>query len=129
MYLLTNVLYALTTSFFLYFFIAIISFILVQVQLSPFSFHHFPQPTHPHLPPSILPCFGFVLGSFIQVPWQPFRFFPPLSPPSVSSDYCQFVLYFKVSGYILLASLFCLLGSTYRWHYMAFLCHLLAYFT
>ena len=28
--------------------------------------------------------------------------------------YCQFVLYFNVSGYILLACLFCWLGSTYR---------------
>ena len=29
--------------------------IVVQVQLSPFSPHHFPPPTHPHFPPSNLP--------------------------------------------------------------------------
>ena len=34
-----------------------------------------PHPTHPHLPPSVLSLFGFVHGSFIHVPWQPFPFF------------------------------------------------------
>ena len=55
-------------------------FQIVQVQLSPFSCHTFPCPTHPHLPTSILPPFGFVHGSFIHVSWQPFPFFSPLSP-------------------------------------------------
>ena len=44
----------------------------------------FPCPAHPHLPPSILPTFGFVHESFIHVPWRPFPYFPSLSssPPS-----------------------------------------------
>ena len=46
-------------------------FIVVQVQLSPFSHHHSPHLTHPHLSPSILPLFGFVHVSFIHVPWRP----------------------------------------------------------
>ena len=43
-----------------------------------------PRLTHPHLPPSILPAFGFVLGSFILVlddlsPSVP-HYTPSLSP-------------------------------------------------
>ena len=41
----------------------------------------------------------------------------------------QFVLYFHISGSILLACLFCCLGSTYRWDHMVFVFHQLAYFT
>ena len=44
--------------------------IVVQVQLSPFFSHHSPCPTHPHLPPSILPPFGFVHMSFIHISWR-----------------------------------------------------------
>ena len=40
----------------------------------------FPYPTNSHLPPSVLPPFGFVHGSFIHVPWWFFPFFPLLSP-------------------------------------------------
>ena len=43
-------------------------FFIVQVQLSPFPHHHSPHPTHPSIPPLILPLFGFVHGSFIHVP-------------------------------------------------------------
>ena len=85
----------------------ITSFIVVQVQLSPF----FPCPTHPHLQLSILSLFDFVHGFFIHVPWLPFPFFPCYPLPS-SPGYCQFVLYFNVSGYILLPCLFCL----FRFH-------------
>ena len=77
-------------------------FIVVQVQSSPFS----PHPTHPCLPPLILHPFGFIHVSFIHVPWWPFPFFP-----IIPSGYCQFVLYFSVSGYILFAWLFCWLGE------------------
>ena len=109
-----------------------------------------PTPTS-HLPLRILPCSGFAHGFFIHLPWGPFPFFPPLSPSpvwllSVCSlfhclwfyfaclfvlfiSYCQFVLYFIVSGSILLACLFCSLGSTYRWDHMLFVFYLLAYFT
>ena len=41
-----------------------------------------PHPTHAHLPPSILPTFGFVHVSFIHVPSQPFPFFSPSFPHS-----------------------------------------------
>ena len=60
-----------------------IFFIVVQVQLSPFSPHHTPHPSHPHPPPSILTPFCFVRVSFIVVPKNPSLFPPPLlSPPS-----------------------------------------------
>ena len=48
-------------------------------------------------------------------------------PSLVPSGYCQFVLYFNASGCILLAYWFCLLGSTYRWDHVVFVCHRLAY--
>ena len=41
-----------------------------------------PHPTHPHLPPVILPHFGFVHVSFLYIPWWPCPFFSPLSPPT-----------------------------------------------
>ena len=56
-------------------------------------------------------------------------FFPPLSSSLHPSGHCQFVLYFHVSGSILLICLFCGLGSTYRWDHMVFVFHCLAYFT
>ena len=43
-------------------------FIVVQVQLSPFSPTTPPHASHPHIPPSILLPFGFVHVSFILVP-------------------------------------------------------------
>ena len=39
-------------------------FVVVQVQLSPFL-PHSPDPSHPHLPPMILPPLGFVHVSFL----------------------------------------------------------------
>ena len=73
--------------------------------------------------------FGIVYVSVIHVLWWTFPYFPPLSPSLLPSGYCQFVLYFNISGYILLACLFCWLGSTYRWDHMVFVFHHLAYFT
>ena len=52
----TSVLMILNFGVFLNF---IYFFIVIQVQLSPFSPHHSPYPSHPHFSPSILPCFGF----------------------------------------------------------------------
>ena len=66
----------------------------------------FPCPTHPHLSPSILLPFGFVHGSFTHVHLQPFLFFPTLFAFPLPSGYCQFVLNFSVSGYILFACFF-----------------------
>ena len=37
-------------------------FIVVQVQLSPFSLHQSPLPHPPHLPHSVLPLFGFAFS-------------------------------------------------------------------
>ena len=53
----------------------------------------------------------------------------PVIPLPYPSGYCQFVLYFNVSGNILLTCLFCWLGSTYRWDHTVFVYHCLAYFT
>ena len=67
----------------------------------------FPCPTHTHLPPSIPLPLVIVHGSLIHVHLHPFPFFPMLFPSPLPSSYCQFVANFNVSGYILLASLFC----------------------
>ena len=55
--------------------------------------------------------------------------FPRIIHSHLPSGYCQFVLNFNVSGYILLACLFCWLCSNYKWDHMVFLFHHLAYFT
>ena len=81
--------------------------IVVQVQLSPFSCHHFPHPTHAHLPPSVLPCFGFVHGPFIDVPWQRFPFFLLWSSSPIPS-----VSLFFISMSLVL---FCLLVCFFYW--------------
>ena len=73
-------------------------FIVVQGQLSPFS-PTSPYPSHPHLPPSILPSFGFVQVSFIHVPDNTSPF-PPIIPSHLPSGYCQFVLNFKVCSHL-----------------------------
>ena len=69
-------------------------------------------------------------------PWVPYTcslmtlsFLSPIISLSLHLGYCQFVLYFNISGYILLAFLFCWLGSTHRWDHMVFVFHHLAYFT
>ena len=51
-------------------------------------------PQHPS-PPFTLnptPTLSFFYVSFMHIPWQPFPLFPPLSPSSLSSGYCQFIL-------------------------------------
>ena len=103
-------------------------FIVVQVQMSPFPPHHSPHPSYPYFPPLILTPFGFVYVYFIHVPDNPSPF-PPIIPSHLPSGYCQFVLNFNVSGYVLLACLSCWLSSTYRWDHMVFVFHHLAYFT
>ena len=66
-----NILYFYLFALFIYLF-----FIVVQIQLSPFSPHH-DAPPHPFSPPTIeLTLFGFLHMSFIHVPWWP----PTLSP-------------------------------------------------
>ena len=61
-----------------------IFFIVVQVQLCPFSSTTFPCPTHSYLPHSVLPLIGFVPVSSILVPWQSFPFVLPLPSPLVT---------------------------------------------
>ena len=69
---------------------------------------HFPTTaslTLPPPPPTLNPTpFDFVRVSFIHVSWRHFPFFPTLFP---SSSPLVTVLNFNVSGYILLACLFC----------------------
>ena len=81
--------------------------IVVQVQSSPFSHHHFPlaPPTLTSYPQSY-PTLAFSmcpLYMFLDDPSQ----FSPIMAFHLPSGYCQFVFYFNVSGYILLACLFC----------------------
>ena len=89
-----------------YYFLLLFS-IVVQVQLSPCSCHHFPHPIHHCLPPSILQPFGFVHVFFIHVPWWPFPLFPHY-PLHLPHSYCPFVPNLNISGYILLA---CFVGE------------------
>ena len=87
------------------------NFIVVQLQLPEFCPYHSPPPqSNPH--PSLASTFplSFVHVSSIIVPQNP----SPITPSHLPSAYSQFVLNFNVSSYILLACLFCCLGSTYR---------------
>ena len=97
-----------------------------------YSCLHFlpPHPATPSLPPTLEPTpFGFGHVSFICVPWWSFPYFRPLSLSPLPFGYCHFVLYFNVSGYILLGCLFSWLSSTNRWDHMVFFFHCLARFT
>ena len=61
----------------------------------------------PSPPPSLASTrLGFVHVSFIVVPEKPYHL-PPTIPSHLPSGYCQIALSFNVSGYILLACLFC----------------------
>ena len=53
---------------------------------------HSHSPTNPYLPPSNLPPFGFVHGSFICVPWWAFLFFPISSFTPDSFPFLLFLL-------------------------------------
>ena len=63
-----------------------------------------PNPSHPHSPPLILPPSGFVYVSFIHVPQNPAPFTLVIFS-HLPSGYCQFVLHFNVSGYVLFVCL------------------------
>ena len=75
-------------------------FIVFQVQLLVFTPHHSPQPqpNSPHSLASSLPL-GFVPVSFIIV----LENSSPHCPFPLPSGYCQIILNFSVSGYILFA--------------------------
>ena len=113
----------------LYLFLIKKIFIDVRIQLSPFSHHHFPL---------LYPLRPFTLNPtpLWLCPWVPhscsfmtLSLLPMLFPSPHPWGYCQFVVNFNVSGYILLACLFCWLGSNYRWDDMVFVFHHLSYFT
>ena len=89
-------------------------FIVVQLHLSPFwgFTNHLPWPTHPTSHFQSCSPIVFDHGSFIRVPWWSFPFTPLFFPSFLPSGHCQFVPYFYVSDSILLACLFCWLGST-----------------
>ena len=97
--------------------------IVVQGQLSPFSPHH----THCLPPLNPLPLALSMCPSYMFLDAPPH--YPLLSPFPLFSGYSHIVLYFNISGCILLACLFCWLGSTYRWDHKVFLFHCLACFT
>ena len=89
-----------------------------------------PHPTHPHLKNSVLspsPCWlcSWVLHTCSLMTLPLLSPVVPLPPPL----WLLSVLYFNVSGYILLAYLFCWLDSTYRWDHIVLIFHCLAYFT
>ena len=69
--------------------------------------------TPPPAPRVNVPPITHAHESSIHVPrLAPSLFFPLLPPSLLPSGHCQFVLYFHVSGSILLICLFCWLGST-----------------
>ena len=76
--------------------------------LPPLLHRPLPLPTLHPTPLLLCPCVLYTC-SLMTLP-----LFPPSFPSPTLSGYSQFVLYFNVSGYILLACLFCLSGSTYR---------------
>ena len=85
-------------------------------QHPPFLTSNLPTLTS-HIQSSPLPL-SLSMGPLYMLLDKPCPPFPLLSPSTLPFRYCQFVLYFHVSGYILLAHLFCWLGSTYRWDRM-----------
>ena len=90
-------------------------FIVVQVQLSPFSPHPAIPTSHPwSYPLWLCPCILYTCS------WKPFSLLP--FPPIISSSpfWLLSVLNFNVFGYILLAYLFYWLSSTYRWNHIVF---------
>ena len=85
-------------------------FIVVQVKLSPFDPHHLqPLQPYPHL--TLDPTLHWLYPCLLYTCYL--MTIPPFAPVITShhpSGYCQFVLYFSVSGYILLICLFHRLG-------------------
>ena len=62
-------------------------YITLSLLLFKYSYLPFPATTSPYLPPSILPRFGFIDGSFIHVPYHPspsFYCYPPHPSPLVT---------------------------------------------
>ena len=88
-----------TFLFYLYFYFVFTIFLFFQYSCLHYPATIFPRPT---LSPSPALATG-PLYVFLDDPFPSFL----LSPTSLPSAYCQFVLNFYVSGYILLTCLFC----------------------
>ena len=102
-------------------FLCVIFKIDVQVQLSPFS-PHYSSPSHPQSYSLWLCPWDLYIYSLTTLTlFSPIIHLLPLVTVSL--------FFISVSGYILLACLFCWLRSTYRWDHMVFVFHHLAYFT
>ena len=79
--------------------------------------------------PHLLPTLPQSVPTLLSVPVSPLLMFLDLPLPLLSlfslsplpSSHCQFVLYFHVSCSVLLISLFCWLGSSYRWDHTVLL--------
>ena len=74
---------------------------VVQVQFSAFSSHHAPHPSHPHSPPRFHPLLVLSMCP-LQLFLKTLHPFLPIIPSHLPPGYCQFILNFNVSGYILL---------------------------
>ena len=83
--------------------------IIVQVQLSAFIPHHSHLPPQPSPPPSPAPTSPAVVLSMcpLYMFLKSLPLFSSITPSNLPSGYCQIVLNFNVSAYILLACLFC----------------------
>ena len=81
-------------------------FFLNFLLLFKYSCLHFP-PTTPTSPPSILPPFWLSPCVLYTCSLMTLPLFPPVVSFPLPSVYCQCVLYFNVSGYILFPCLFC----------------------
>ena len=95
-----------------YFIIYLFIFYCCSSTVELFSCHNFSLPHPSPLPTLNLSPLWFCpyvlyICSLVTLP-----FFPQLSPSLLLSGYCQFVLYFNVSGSFLLICLFFWLGST-----------------
>ena len=106
---------------FMGFLLTFVSFFKFFVLLFTCSCLHFPATTSPCPPPTLNP------SPLWLCPWvlytcslMTFSLLSLIIPSTLPSGHCLFVLYFNVSGYILLPWLFCWLGSTYRWDHMVF---------
>ena len=75
---------------------------VIQVQLSPFPRHHTPPPPIPTSHPWTYPLW-LCLWVLYTCSLMTFSLFPPIISLPLPSGYCQFILNFNVSGYILFA--------------------------
>ena len=89
-------------SFFIFIFLIIL--LLFNYSCLHFPLTTPPDPSQAHCPPLLLPS-PLVLS---MCPLQQFlKTLPPIVPSPLHSGYCQIVLDFNVSGYILFAFFFC----------------------